>query len=266
MAKAKKSGPVTNSELDFIRLNKDKPAEWIADEIGRNVETVLKILNQQETYGNKAGILNLEKREDWKLIKDQFSEEELSLFKERWAGLVNQFREELQYSEAMMVMLAIKQDIISNRILVDQRRIEVEVARLEKERQDEMDNDPPDSDRIKNIEFQISSYCAAQVANSRDYREGTDKLEKTIKALKGTREQRMTKVEESKQKFSTLMRRIVEDNDLKHELGSYMAKMREAMEVELKRLGKPHLYANQQVDRPFLSADTLDIEEEEEDE
>ena len=260
MSKIKKTGPLSTQEQSFIRLNREKSADWIAEEIGRNVETILKFLNQGD-YGNKSDILSLEKREDYKVIKEQFSEAELEIFKSHWYGLTQQFKDEIQYSEAMTLLSAIKQEILANRILSDSRKVELEVARLSKEREDEMDNDPPDVDKLKAIEFQLASYAGAQSANHKAYIELADKLEKTFKALKITREQRLSKVEESKKSFPTWLRMLIEDETVKKQLGSYMEKMRLAAEIEQKRLGSVHLFANNEQDRPFLNSTTVMFEE-----
>lgn len=263
MAKNKKSGPISTEEQNFISLNaKTLSPQEIADKLGRNVDTIIKQMGQVNTLSVKGTVLDLERRSDWGAIKSQFTPEEIEIFKSHYMNITSQFKEEIYYTESLQIINAIKYEILSNRILKDQMTIKTEVARLQQELEKERFEDPPNQDRIKGIEFQIASYCGAEVANSKEFRESSTRLMAVLKELKALRSDRISKVEDMKKSFSSFMKGIIEDPLLKKELGSYIEKMRLSQEIELKRLSQPYLYANGEVDRPFLNSTTINLEDE----
>lgn len=258
---AKKSGPFTQDELNFLRSNMDTmTVAQMADKLGRNPSTVSSYVSQLDSTGTKTDILQLRKRQDWKTIQQQLSPEELETFEWHWNNIVKQFKEEIYHTEGMQVINAIKHEILANRMLTDQRKLMISIQQLEGEMAKEQRADQPDMVRIGNLERQICSLSSAQEVNNKEYRENSKKLAETLQALKGTREQRIAKVEDAKKNFSIWMKRLMEDPNMRRELGVHGEKMRLATYQELQRLGAPHKYANGEIDRPILCEATLDIE------
>ncbi len=264
MAK-KKNGPVTEEERQFVKTNMQMmSAQEMGEILGRNPETVVKIMGQSENMGYKSEILDLKKRADWKSVQEEFCEEEIEIFKAHWSGIVQQFSEEIHYTESLQIISAIKQLILSERILKDQQKIRTEVIRIAAEVEFERKQDPPNKDIILSLEQQLANYSMAEQVNGKEYREGSTKLMAIIKELKGTREQRMAKVEDMKTNFGVVMRNLIEDPKIKREWGAYMEKMRLAMEKEYWRLGLPHKYGNNEIDRPILNSETINFYQKEE--
>lgn len=262
----KKNGPFSNKELDYLRrnINTLTPQE-MADELGRNVNTVISHLSEMDSKGSKAEILNLSKRADWPLIKKQLSKDEQAIFEWHWKNIVQQFKEEIYHTEGMQVVNAIKHEILANRVLSDQQRVLNNIEELNAKVCQEMEEDNPDMRKIDMMEKQISSLCMVQEANNREYRENSKKLSEILTALKGTREQRISKVEDSKTNWTVLMKRLLEDPRMKKDWGVYAEKMRLAKYEEVKRLGKLHRYENGEYDMPVYSSTTLELEKEKED-
>jgi len=75
--------------------------------------------------------------------------------------------------------------------------------------------------------------------------------------LKGTREQRIAKLENNKETFSELVSKLNRDPNFKEEQSLYMEKMRLATLSEKERLADYHTYEDGDVDRPFLNSDTV---------
>lgn len=265
MAKSKKSGPILQSEIDFCKLNMKtmSPLE-IAEKLGRNPDTITKLISSLDITSAKNDFLDLKKREDFKILTQQFTEDEILLARSHWNSIVAQLDGNILYTESLTLMNAIKFEILSNRILIDQQKVEKEISRLEKVKEDLMNEDPIDQNRIDSIDSQIASYCAAQVANNKEFRECSTKLRDCIKELKGNRNERITRIQDAKVSFAGLMRQIIEDPKMKRECGTYIEKMRLAMENEVKRLGSPHQYINNEIDLPLLNLDTLKLNEEKE--
>lgn len=267
MAKNRKSGPVTAAEIEYIRLNmKSSSIQDIAEELGRNPDTISKVVSQIGSFGAKSEILDLKKRTDWNQIQEQFTEDEVELFKSHWNGIVNQFSSEIYYTESLQIIAAIKHDILSNRVLNDQMKIKKEIARLEKDLDDERHLPNPDRDRILSIENQISAYCMAEQVNGKEFREGSTRLMAVLKDLKALRADRISKVDDMKKSFSSLMKNIIEDPTLSKELGAELEKSRMAMEMVEKEFGLRRKFANGEFDRPLLNSDTVDMDDYQEEE
>ena len=78
-----------------------------------------------------------------------------------------------------------------------------------------------------------------------------------LKDLKGTREQRIKAIEDSKQTFASLVKQIATDKSFRTKIGVDMEKMRLAMEKEKERLSEYHEYLDGTVDQPLLTPETL---------
>ena len=78
-----------------------------------------------------------------------------------------------------------------------------------------------------------------------------------IKELKGTREQRIRRLEYSKTTFSSWVQSLVVNKELSDTIGFEMEKMRLAMESEKAKLSEYHEYEDKQVDQPFLTPDSV---------
>ena len=218
MSKLKKNGPITKEEITFISLNmKTMSITEIAEQLGRTPDSVEKQIRQLDVVGVKSEILDLKKREDWRQIKEQFTEDEIELFISHWNGIVSQFKEEIYYTESLQIIAAIKHDILSNRVLNDQMKIKRELARLEQELEDERKMANPDKDLILSIENQMSAYCMAEQVNGKEFREGSTKLMSVLKDLKALRADRVSRVEDMKKSFSSFMKGIIEDPSIKRE-------------------------------------------------
>ena len=119
------------------------------------------------------------------------------------------------------------------------------------------DKDQQDHDYIINLERQIASLRASQESLNRDYRELQAKKGSMLKEMKGTREQRIKRLEDSKQSFTSWVASMMQDPERMKQYGIEMEKMRSAMSNEKERLGNFHQYDDGTVDQPFLTPDTV---------
>jgi len=78
-----------------------------------------------------------------------------------------------------------------------------------------------------------------------------------LKDLKATREQRIKRLEDSKQTFIGWVRNLMSNPEARRQMGNDMEKMRLAMEVEKERLSEYHQYEDGKIDQPFLTPDTV---------
>ena len=82
-----------------------------------------------------------------------------------------------------------------------------------------------------------------------------------LKDLKGTREQRIKAIEDSKMTFASLVKKIATSPNYRTNMGVEMEKMRLAMEIEKERLSDYVQYEDGIVDQPFLTPETLKEQE-----
>ena len=78
-----------------------------------------------------------------------------------------------------------------------------------------------------------------------------------LKEMKGTREQRIKRLEDSKLSFTSWVAAMLQDPDLMKKYGIEMEKMRLAMKREEERLSEFHTFDDGTVDQPFLTPDTV---------
>ena len=78
-----------------------------------------------------------------------------------------------------------------------------------------------------------------------------------LKDLKATREQRVKRLEDSKETFIGWVRNLMSDPETRHDMGIEMEKMRLAAYEEEKRLSEYHQYEDHTVDQPFLTPETV---------
>lgn len=202
---------------------------------------------------------DLQNRPFWKDLEKQFSEEELQSLLYHWGRIITQFRDDVLPTEELQIIDAIKLEILMNRALIGQqdnmRSIDEfqDAVTVEKNKDLELQ----DKDYIYNLERQIAVCRAAQDSLTRDYKDLQTKKAAMLKDLKATREQRIKRLEDSKQTFIGWVRNLMSNPDTRREMGIEMEKMRLAMKQEEKRLSEYHQYEDGGIDQPFLTPDTV---------
>jgi arsenate reductase-like glutaredoxin family protein len=120
-----------------------------------------------------------------------------------------------------------------------------------------LDKDQRDQDYIMSMERQMAALRASQESLNRDYRELQSKKASMLREMKGTREQRIKRLEDSKQSFTSWIASLMQDPETMKRYGIEMEKMRMAMKKEEDRLSAFHKYEDGGVDQPFLTPETV---------
>ena len=258
-----KTGRISKDEERTItRLINSMTVEDIASQLGRNVTSVENFIKRKLKVGLskiEAAAYSLEDRPYWRELESQFTTDELELFKYHWARIISQFKDDVFPTEELQVVDVIKLEILMNRCLkcnkdnIEQINTYDHMVRDERSR----DKDQQDHDYIINLERQIASLRASQESLNRDYRELQAKKGSMLKEMKGTREQRIKRLEDSKQSFTSWVASMMQDPERMKQYGIEMEKMRSAMSNEKERLGNFHQYDDGTVDQPFLTPDTV---------
>ena len=256
-----KKGRLSKKEQKFIQENHETlSAEEIAKKLDRDTVSIENfILTKAKNASMVEATYDLQARPYRSDLKQQFSESELEMFVYHWGRIIGQFRDDVLPTEELQVIDAIKLEILMNRALKEQQRASDDISHIEKTIEKEKNKSVEDQDRdyILNLERQVAIYRASVETLSKDYKELGTKKSGMLKDLKATREQRVKRLEDSKQSFIGWVKYLMEDGSLRTELGVNMEKMRLASEAERKKLAKYYQYEDGTVDQPFLTPETV---------
>ncbi len=230
-----KRGRLSNEEARYITENANSiSVEDIAENLDRNPSMIENFLKKNLKMGLsefEQAAYELEDRPYWIELEQQFTEDELELFKYHWSRIINQFKDDVFPTEELQVVDVIKLEMLMNRCLKQNKenidQINAFEGLLQVERQAEPEHQ--DKEVIFNLDRQIASLRAAQESMNED----------------------------SKQTFTGWVAHLMQNPAVTQQYGMEMEKMRLAMEQEKERLSVFHKYEDGQVDQPFLTPDTV---------
>lgn len=258
-----RKGRISKDEGRTIsRLIDSLTVEDIAQQLNRSVSSVEDYIKREFKVGLsnlEIAAYSLEDRPYWVELEAQFTHDELELFKYHWSRIISQFKDDVFPTEELQVVDVIKLELLMNRCLKGNKENIEQINTYDHMIQDERarDKDQQDYDYIINLERQVASLRASQESLNRDYRELQAKKSAMLKEMKGTREQRIKRLEDSKQSFTSWVAALMQDPERMKNYGIEMEKMRLAMNKEQKRLASFHKYEDGTVDQPFLTPDTV---------
>ena len=258
-----KKGRLSKEEMRFISISIDSmTVDDIAKKLDRDVESIDSFIKRKLKKGlsiEEEVAYELEDRPYWTELQSQFTNDELELFKYHWTRIIAQFKDDVFPTEELQVVDVIKLEILMNRCLKSNKDNLNEMNLIEKFIRDEraVDKDQRDQDYLMNLERQMAALRASQESLNRDYRELQSKKAAILREMKGTREQRIKRLEDSKQSFTSWVAALMQDPEMLKRYGIEMEKMRLAMQKESERLSAYHKYEDGGIDQPFLTPDTV---------
>lgn len=272
----KRRGPWSGEEKKFIEDNhKLMSSEEIAEQLGRNADVISKYI--EDNFGAVSlANYDIKKSIVWRDIKAQFDDKEQELFIYHWNRMINQFQNDVYATEQMQIVDAIKFDLLMNRCLAMQKenldskqRLGEELREISRKLEDIPNEDPTRAELIqekRDINMLLGSLDASIGPLNKDFREYSKKKEDALKSLKSTREQRYEKIRESKQQFGPWLAELIDNVELRTDLGIRMEKMRIASDkVEFERLTELHKYEDGVEDFPFYTPEVALREKEKQD-
>lgn len=258
-----RKGRLSNAETKFITENADTmEVEDIATHLDRDpsaIETFIKRKLRLGLSAEEEVAYTLEERPYWSDLQQQFTTSELELVKYHWGRIISQFKDDVFPTEEIQVIDVIKIEILMNRSLLSNKQNIDEINVIEKLAAEErsVDADQRDRDYLLTLERQMATLRASQESLNRDYRDLQTKKSAMLKEMKGTREQRIRRLEDSRQTFTGWVAHLMQNPQITKKYGLEMEKMRLAMEKEKERLSQYHTYNDGLVDQPFLTPDTV---------
>lgn len=264
----KKRGQLGLDEEKFIRDNFNSLSlDDIANHLNRSLAPIQRYVEENRLAGDPADqndekILRLKLRSKnfWTEIKRQFDEDsgELEYFESLWINLIKQFREDVLPAEELQIKQFITIDILINRSMKERKRHITETEKLQKEVDKEYAKSDAERDipKLANLETQLS-FARNSIANyTNEYTKLLNEQQKISKDLKATREQRIKRVEDGKSSWVGLIR-MLEDEEIRERQGREMEIINLATEKVKSKLYDYHNYADNTIDSPFLTPESV---------
>lgn len=278
----RRPGKISQKELEYIKyVCEEKSAGEIADELGRNPDTISEIIRKlrpettipvQNEQLRKRETVRRELRESaiYQLLQEEFEPEEIKYFEDSYIRLYEQFSENVVATEQVQIFKAIKFEILMHRNLKQQKRINQDIEELErqlaaKRRELEQEGGKDAEERIRLedesviLEKKVAVAYAQKQSRANELNRLDERHQKLQEALKGTREQRIAKIEASRKSFTDLIKLLMEQ-DIAAKEDAQLNQVRRALEREVERLATPIEYADRVVDQPLLTPDTVELD------
>jgi hypothetical protein len=218
------------------------------------------LIKDYDTNDDKYLRNKLHKKNFWTEIERQFDSDsgELEYFENVWINLIKQFREDVLPAEELQIKQFITIDILINRSMKERKRHIAETDKLQKlvDKEYEKPEDTRDIPKLANLETQLS-FARNSIANyTNEYTKLLNEQQKISKDLKATREQRIKRIEDGKSSWTGLIR-MLEDEEIREKEGKEMEILALATEKIKEKLHSYHNYADNTVDQPFLTPDSI---------
>lgn len=247
------------SEIQFIKNNRNTmtPAEMAA-RLERSETSVLKILNEQEE--NTSVELNIKRTYEWKALSAQLSKEEQELFIYHWKTILGtQFKSDITHTERLQVIDVIRVEILINRTLKRMYDSQIQTEELQTELKLELDKDLQfrDANKILGLRTSIADAFLAISNLQKENKDLLDKKNNLIRELKASRSQRVSKIEDGKTTLKDWVVTLIQNPDLRRDIGVEIEKFRIAAHVEFDRLSELYEYADKSLSQPVMNSDNV---------
>ena len=261
-----KEGRPSQQEIDFVARNyKLMTIDEMAAAMNRSDKVVMTIVRKvQDETGDISGDRTrfvLKRRSFYKQLQQQMSEIELEKFEEEWNLFIKQFKYDILPTEEYQLISAITCTIMIDRNLIERKRWNDELERIDAEL-DMLYNMPPidrgieDNQRILALEQEKTSLRASFQYNSKERIEIEKQRESYMRSLKGTRDQRIDKSTDLATTWPDLVRKL-EARDQQEQLTREAGLLHLAGQKEKDRLAHYHTYQDGMVDQPLLNSETV---------
>lgn len=255
-----RDGILSDQDKEYIIRNRHLPIEELSHSLLRREKQIYNFLNtlpKVEIAAVSSDEYDIESLPEWNNIKKQFNKEECSFYKYRWGELIKQFHQDMVYTEQMQIHHLIKSELLLERNLIRRNESQQDIISLKKEI-NELKNQPDKDEATKNflasLIERVSSLESSQSEYTREYETIQKRHADTLKQLKGTRDQRLDKIEKSGKNFIDVIKTLTNIKTQRQEAET-LALINEAIRREQLRLNEPIEYIKGDVDRPLLEGD-----------
>lgn len=270
-------GPFSNDEKRQLEeFYETKSVNEIALILNRSVDQVKKYCEELQKNKNVKPArrsdedetrIELFSQADWKLLQQEYTREEISYYEIEYISYRKMFVD-LTKTEIKQLHQLIMLDIKIHRHNADLKADMEDIDRMDRllkqlysdNNDAPMDINNPNTMMITQLETQRQACRTSKTARQKEVVELLKKHSDLLKDLKSTRDQRIKDVEE-RGKFIVLLKEL-EDEARRNSINEVVGLMDISVKEEKHRLGSLHKYADGTVDRPLLTPDTVNLEEE----
>lgn len=273
---SRKRGKLSLQEEDFILVNASKLSiDDIADKLNRTREPIERFIkenklasideveNLDEEY--EMILSSLKKKVFWKELHNQFDPDELNYFAAMWIEHMKQFGSDVLASEEYQLKQLCIMDILVNRLMRKRLLAKKDIERLTKALEGEYSAPPAnrDNNKIASMEAELSMAKVADSNLTNEQNKLSQDIKNLIRDLKGTRDQRFSKIESGEKTFMTLIKSLYEE-EIRQQEGEAALLMEHATQKQNKILGDYYQYEDGLVDIPLLTPESILKKKEEE--
>lgn len=258
--KSYKTGRWSKIELQFIQDNyKSMTTDELSEKLNRPPETINELIADINIPDElKQSELNIRKTHEWKQICQQLTTDEQETFLYHWREIINQFKCDITHTERMQIMDVVRTEILVNRALKRIHQVQLEVDDLDKTLYTERNNPNPDMTAIITNETKKVGLLNALGTLQKEHQTLIERKQGILKDINGTRAQRKKRIEEDvKATLKDWIITLIDNAELRRNLGIELEKFRCAVNTEYERLSEYFTFADNQVNQPILNSDNI---------
>lgn len=275
-----KRGRLSNKDKEFIGINvEEMTVEEISNHIKKTPSMIRKYIRDtlkiEKSFSSKAdgARYDLRKKEIWPFLKEQFTQKELDLLVSDWGRIIAQFNCDVLPTEEDQIIESIKLGIFANRCHKKQkdsmgniedlniRNVQIKAIMRNGKTPDGKKLSPEKAEELRQEmmeNFETLSFLETSTNKlSSEYKDYLINRTKILTSLKATRDQRVARIETSKETIINWISKLVEDPEYRERCGYEMERMHQSFLLQKEKLGNYHTYDDGKVDQPFLNHETV---------
>lgn len=274
----RKRGKLSREEEFLIKQHATKlTIQQLAELLNRTTEPIRRYITENdiqcvEMTQDEVDVLTLKSRLHtrpyWLEVMRQLEadKDELAYFEALWIELMKQFQEDVTVSEEIQIKQWIVLEILMNRSMKERKRHIADVDRLQKAVDAEYDKkeDKRDLSRLANLEQQLSYSKNSISSYTNEHMKLLKEVGQISKDLKANRSERLKRIEDGKTSWVSLIK-MFEDTEVQRKEGRTMELMKMAANKAKLEMSQLHTFIDGSVDRPFLTPESVALEDEDED-
>ena len=268
MVISRTSGRLSKEHCDYMRksyitLNINE----MAAAVGKEPKTVRRFLKENNLPAIDS---NDDERESsafretltstafYSTLKEQLLPDEVIYFEKQWVAWLGQFKGNIQHSEKEALKDRIMDGISVNRLRERSKKAQEDLNDLEnKINKEERKSDKKDMSKIMSWKEEISFLRSSLDAAAKTEIEYKKQIEKTDKALKARREDRIKTIKDSQETFTGLLLEL-EDEERREKHGMDMEIHRIAKEKSTEDLAQEHQFIDDKFDIPLFTPEVAE--------
>ena len=263
-----KTGRLSKEEIAYIDANLASMTDsQIAVKLDRSVEAITqrRSVAPQENANIELQtyISQLHSKHFWTTIKKSLLSDEIETFENSWASLYSQFfNQGVTATDEIMMKDVIIEDILLHRALEQKKNILQEIKENERllAEEREKDMDDRDTDFMTNALRTIVQLRGTSEAYTKEINEIKKTKDGKFKDLKATRNERLKTVEESGKNIFALIK-LLDEQKMRETEGRMTGLVYEASKTKEGQMRQEMVFADGEVDKPWLTPEA-ELEEE----